>query len=180
MFTFEFDHFDWLSQFYSEWRETSKLLNFQDFFQGIQFSLKFNKPLKLRNSVKFMKKTLVNQVYFGIWSFWLIFTVLQWMKTNFKINQFPIFLLRYAIQVLDRDEHAEANEELGDWKSWWSWPFYPSRLIHEDTYFRSQNCVYQRYQTGYSYEALSPHLRRQRAWNFSIVLPTHLNSWRQL
>ena len=27
MFTFEIDHFDWLSQFYSEWWETSKLVN---------------------------------------------------------------------------------------------------------------------------------------------------------
>ena len=31
MFACEFDHLDWLSQFYSEWRQTSKLLNFQDF-----------------------------------------------------------------------------------------------------------------------------------------------------
>ena len=27
MFTFLFDHFDWLSQFYSELRQTSKLVN---------------------------------------------------------------------------------------------------------------------------------------------------------
>ena len=27
MFTFEFGHFDWLSQFYSEWRQTSKSVN---------------------------------------------------------------------------------------------------------------------------------------------------------
>ena len=27
MFTFEFDHLDWLSQFYSEWIQTSKLIN---------------------------------------------------------------------------------------------------------------------------------------------------------
>ena len=31
MFIFEFDHLDWLSQFHREWRETSKLVNFQDF-----------------------------------------------------------------------------------------------------------------------------------------------------
>ena len=31
MFAIEFDHLDWLSQFYSEWRQTSKLVNFQDF-----------------------------------------------------------------------------------------------------------------------------------------------------
>ena len=27
MFTFEFHHFDFLSQLYSEWRQTSKLVN---------------------------------------------------------------------------------------------------------------------------------------------------------
>ena len=27
MFKFEFDHFDWLSQLHSEWRQTSKLVN---------------------------------------------------------------------------------------------------------------------------------------------------------
>ena len=30
-FTFEFDHFHWLSQFYGEWRETSKLVNLKIF-----------------------------------------------------------------------------------------------------------------------------------------------------
>ena len=63
--------------------------------------IKIWKWLKLLNSVPFMKKTLVNQVYIPIWSFWVTFTVLQWMKTNFKISQFWRFLLRseYAIQV---------------------------------------------------------------------------------
>ena len=27
MFTIEFDHLDWLSQFYSEWRQTSNSVN---------------------------------------------------------------------------------------------------------------------------------------------------------
>ena len=40
------------------------------------------KWLKLLNSVPFIKKPLVNQVYIRIWSFWLTFTVLQWMKKN--------------------------------------------------------------------------------------------------
>ena len=31
MIIFEFDHLHWLSQFHREWRQTSKLLNFQDF-----------------------------------------------------------------------------------------------------------------------------------------------------
>ena len=57
------------------------------------------KWLKLLNSVPFIKKPLVNQVYIRIWSFWLTFTVLQWMKKNSKNSQFSSFLLRsrYAI-----------------------------------------------------------------------------------
>ena len=63
--------------------------------------IKIWKWLKLLNSVPFIKKTLVNRVYIGYWSSWLTFTVLQWMKTNFKISQFSRFLLmsEYAIQV---------------------------------------------------------------------------------
>ena len=57
--------------------------------------------LKLLNSVPFIKEPLVNQVYIRIWSFWLTFTVLQWMKKNSKNSQFSSFLLRsgYAILV---------------------------------------------------------------------------------
>ena len=59
------------------------------------------KWLKLLNSVPFIKKTTVNHIYIRIWSSLQTFTVLQWMKTNFKISQFSRFLLRskYAIQV---------------------------------------------------------------------------------
>ena len=61
--------------------------------------IKIWKWLKLLNSVPFIKKPLVNQVYIRIWSFWLTFTVLQWMKKNSKNSQFSSFLLmsRYAI-----------------------------------------------------------------------------------
>ena len=63
--------------------------------------VKIWKWLKLLNSVPFSKKTPVNYIYIRIWSSWLSFTVLKWMKTNFKISQFSRFLLRseYAIQV---------------------------------------------------------------------------------
>ena len=61
--------------------------------------VKIWKWLKLLNSVPFIKKPLLNQVYIRIWSFWLTFTVLQWMKKNSKNSQFSSFLLRsvYAI-----------------------------------------------------------------------------------
>ena len=67
----------------------------------MRFRWKIWKWLKLLNSVPFTKKTLVNQLYIRIWSFWLTFTVLQWMKKNSKNNQFSSFLLRsgYAILV---------------------------------------------------------------------------------
>ena len=57
--------------------------------------------LKLLNSVPFIKKPLVNPVSIWIWSFWLTFTVLQWMKKNSKNSQLSSFLLRswYAILV---------------------------------------------------------------------------------
>ena len=63
--------------------------------------VKIWKWLKLLNSVPFIKKALVNNVYIWIWSVWLTFAALQWMKTNFKISQFSRFLLRseYTIQV---------------------------------------------------------------------------------
>ena len=61
--------------------------------------VKIWKWLKLLNSVPFIKKPLVNPVCIWIWSIWLTFTVLQWMKKNSKNSQFSSFLLRYAILV---------------------------------------------------------------------------------
>ena len=68
---------------------------------GYAILVKIWKWLKLLNSVPFMKKPLVNQVYIRIWSFRLTFTVLQWIKKNSKNSQFSSFLLRsgYAILV---------------------------------------------------------------------------------
>ena len=68
---------------------------------GYVILVKVWKWLKLLNSALFIKKTLVNQVYIRIWSFWLNFTVLQQMKKNSKMNQYSRFLLRweYTIQV---------------------------------------------------------------------------------
>ena len=94
-----------LSDFYSFTVNEDKLRN-QSIWRFLRRSLyailfKIWKWLKLLNSVPFIKKSLVNHVYIRIWSSWLTFTVLQWMRTNFKISQFSRFLLRseYAIQV---------------------------------------------------------------------------------
>ena len=124
MFIFEFDHLDWLSQFHREWRQTSKLVNFWRFLLRSEYPIqvKIWKWLKLLNSVPFIKKPLVNQVYIRIWSFWLTFTVLQWMKKNSKNSQFSRFLLRsgYAILV-----------KIWKWlKLLNSYPFIKKRLVN--------------------------------------------------
>ena len=74
-----------------------KISQFSRFLPKVRISdsgTKFENDLKLLNSVPFIKKPLVNQVYIRIWSFWLTFTVLQWMKKNSKNSQFSSFLLR--------------------------------------------------------------------------------------
>ena len=84
-------------------KKNSKNSQFSSFLlrSGYTILVKIWKWLKLLNSVPFMKKPLVNQVYIRIWSFWLTFTVLHWMKKNSKNSQFSRFLLRsgYAILV---------------------------------------------------------------------------------
>ena len=124
MFRFEFDHLDWLSLSHREWRQTSKLVNFARFLLRSEYAIQVNilKWLKLLNSVPFIKKPLVNQVYIRIWSFWLTFTVLEWMKKNSKNSQFSSFLPRsgYAIYV-----------KIWNWlKLLNSYPFIKKRLVN--------------------------------------------------
>ena len=86
------------------------------------FQVKIWKWLKLLNSVPFITKPLVNQVGIWIWSVWLTFTVLQWMKKNSKNSQFSSFLLRsgYAILV-----------KIWKWlKLLNSYPFIKKRLVN--------------------------------------------------
>ena len=84
-------------------KKNSKNSQFSSFLlrSGYAILVKIWKWLKLLNSVPFIKKPLLNQVYIRIWSFWLTFTVLQRMKKNSKNSQFSSFLLRsgYAILV---------------------------------------------------------------------------------
>ena len=90
---------------------------------GYAILVKIWKWLKLLNSFPFINKTLVNHVYIRICSSWLTFTVLEWMKTNFKISQFSRFLLtsKYAIQV-----------KIWKWlKLLHSIPFIKKRLVNE-------------------------------------------------
>ena len=79
-----------------------KICQFRRFLLKYEYPIqvKIWKWLKLLNSVPFIKKPLVNQFYIRIWSFWLTFTVLQWMKKNSKNSQFSSFLLRSGYWIL--------------------------------------------------------------------------------
>ena len=93
----------WLAFTVLQWMKTTfKISQFSRFLLRSMCAVpvKIWKSLKLLNSVPFIKKTLANHVYIRIWSSWLTFTVLQWMKTNFKISEFSRFLLRSVCAVL--------------------------------------------------------------------------------
>ena len=79
-----------------------KISQFSRFLLRSEYAIqvKIWKWLKLLNSVPFIKTPLVNQVCIWIWSFWLTFTVLQWMKKNAKNSQFSSFLLRSGYSIL--------------------------------------------------------------------------------
>ena len=94
----------WLTLTVLQWmKKNSKNSEFLSFLlrSGYAILVKIWKWLKLLKSVPFIKKRLVNQVCIWIWSFWLTFTVLQWMKKNSKNSQFSSVLLKsgYAILV---------------------------------------------------------------------------------
>ena len=94
----------WLTFTALKWKKFNfKISQFSRVLLRLEYwiHVKIWKWLKLLNSAPFIKKTLVNHVNIRIWSSWLTFSVLQWMKTNFKMSQFSRFLLRseYAIQL---------------------------------------------------------------------------------
>ena len=83
-------------------KKNSKNSQFSSFLlrSGYAILVKIWKWLKLLNSVPFIKKRLLNDVYIQIWLSWLTFTVLQWMKRNSKNSQFSSFLLRAGDAIL--------------------------------------------------------------------------------
>ena len=101
-----------------------KISQFSRFLLRSEYPIqvKIWKWLKLLNSVPLIKKPLVNQVCIWIWSFWLTFTVLQWMKKISKNSQFSSFLLRSGYAILVKI-----------WKSLKllnSYPFIKKRLVN--------------------------------------------------
>ena len=100
-----------------------KISQFSRFLLRSEYAIqvKIWKWLKLLNSVPLIKKPLVNQVCIWIWSFWLTFTALKWMKKNSKISQFSSFLLRSGYVILAK---------IWKWlKLLNSYPFIKKRLV---------------------------------------------------
>ena len=96
----------WLTFTVLQWmKKNSKNSQFSSFLLRSEYLIldKIWKGLKLLNSLPFHKKTLVYQVYIRIWSSWLFFTVLQWMKANLKISQFSRFLLRSEYKIQEKN-----------------------------------------------------------------------------
>ena len=90
----------WLTFTVSQWMKGNiKISQFSRFLLRSEYPIqvKIWKWLKLLNSVPFIKKPLVNQVCISIWSFWLTYAVLQWIKKNSKNSQFSSFLLRSGV-----------------------------------------------------------------------------------
>ena len=78
----------WLTYKLLQWMESNfKISQFWRFLRRFEYAIKVKiwKWPKLLNSVPFIKKTLVNHVHIQIWLSWQTFTVLKWVKTNFKI-----------------------------------------------------------------------------------------------
>ena len=93
----------WLTFTVLQWMKTNlKISQFSRFplWSEYVIQVKIWKWLTLLNSVKFIRKTLVSHVHIRIWSSWLTFTVLQWIKANFKISQFSRFLLTFVYSIL--------------------------------------------------------------------------------
>ena len=77
-----------------KWMKTNlKISQFSRFLLRYGYANLINiwKWLKLLNSVPFIKKTLLNHVYIRIWSSWLTFIGLQWMKQTSKLVNFQDF-----------------------------------------------------------------------------------------
>ena len=101
-----------------------KISQFSRFLLRSEYAIqvKIWKWVKLLNSVPFIKKPLVNQVCIWIWSFWLTFTVLHWMKKNSKNSQFSSFLLRSCFAILVK---------IWKWVKFLnSYPFIKKRLVN--------------------------------------------------
>ena len=92
MFTFEFYYFDWLSQFYSEWRQTSKLVSL-NIAAEVRVSY-FGQKLKMSKTSQFCcihQEILCQSCLHSnliILTDFLSFTV---NEANFKISQFEYF-----------------------------------------------------------------------------------------
>ena len=126
-----------------------KISQFSRFLLRSEYAIqvKIWKWLNLLNSVLFIKKPLVNQVWIWIWSFWLTFTVLEWMKENSKNSQFSSFLLRSGYAILVKiwkwlkllNSVPFIKKPFGNQVCIWIWPFWLTFTVLQWTKKNSKN-----------------------------------------
>ena len=83
----------WLTLTVLQWiKRNSKISQFSSLLlsSGYAIYVKIWQWLKFLNSFPFIQTTLVNHVYIGIWSSWLTFKALQWMKKTSKLVNLKI------------------------------------------------------------------------------------------
>ena len=146
-----------------------KISQFSRFLLRSEYPIqvKIWKWLKLLNSAPFIKKPVVNQIYIRIWSFWLTFTVLYWMKKNSKNSQFLSFLLRsgYAIYV-----------KIWKWlKLLNSYPFIKKKLVNH-VYIR----IWSSWQTFIVSERMKGNIKISQFSRFLLRYAIHVKIWKWL
>ena len=139
-----------------------KISQFSRFLLRSEYAIqvKIWKLLNLLNSVLFIKKPLVNQVWIWIWSFWLTFTVLEWMKENSKNSQFSSFLLRSGYAILVKiwkwlkllNSVPFIKKPLGNQVCIWIWPFWLTFTVLQWTKKNSKNSQFSSFllRSGYA------------------------------
>ena len=100
MFTFEFDHFDWLSQFQSEWKQTSKLVDFK--ISANVWVCGFGQNLKMTKISEFCSIHQENTCKSSWHSNLVIFTKFHSFTVNeAKLQNYSIFKVSTKVQVCE-------------------------------------------------------------------------------
>ena len=100
MFTFQFNHFDWLSQLYSERRQTSKLVNLNTYAKVFVFD--FGQNLKMTKTFSFCSIHQENTSQSSLHLNLIILTDFHSFTVNERnLQNFSIFKFSAKVRVCD-------------------------------------------------------------------------------
>ena len=122
-----------LTDFHSFTRNEAniKIIKFSRFLLRSEYPIqvKIWKWLKLLNSVPFIKKTLVNQVYIRIWSFWLKTVLILNCKTQKRRSRYAIHVKIWKWLKLLNSVHQETTFK------------FPFEFDHFDWFYSESNAI---------------------------------------